>query len=250
MEFKLLILQFYLKRKILCWVALKAVGDDKRDRQSWKSFALTNDFWLPRAERISPNWHWHFVQEIDFYCYSPFLSLLSARFKGLRIAAVFGCLGTCLGAWVKVLGVHPDLFYVAFIGQSIVAASQVFILSLPAKLAAVWFGPNQVSSACSIGVFGNQVSVTTISYFMPWNGEKLGKNRKSLPVSKPCSFSSDGGFVWRWWNRLSAVEKLFVLTSLPNATPKKYLWANFSRKLSADIFGPKDDKSFCGFTFL
>lgn len=64
---------------------------------------------------------------------------------------------------MKVLGVHPDLFYVAFIGQSIVAASQVFILSLPAKLAAVWFGPNQVSSACSIGVFGNQVSVTTIS---------------------------------------------------------------------------------------
>lgn len=60
---------------------------------------------------------------------------------------------------MKVLGVHPDLFYVAFIGQSIVAVSQVFILSLPAKLAAVWFGPNQVSSACSIGVFGNQVSV-------------------------------------------------------------------------------------------
>lgn len=74
------------------------------------------------------------------------------------MAAVFGCLGTCLGAWVKVLGTRPDLFYVAFIGQSIVAASQVFILSLPAKLAAVWFGPNQVSSACSIGVFGNQVS--------------------------------------------------------------------------------------------
>ena len=73
------------------------------------------------------------------------------------MAAIFGCLGTCLGAWIKILGANPDLFYVAFIGQSIVAASQVFILSLPAKLAAVWFGPNQVSSACSIGVFGNQV---------------------------------------------------------------------------------------------
>lgn len=35
---------------------------------------------------------------------------------------------------------------------------QVFILSLPARLAAVWFGLDQVSSACSIGVFGNQVS--------------------------------------------------------------------------------------------
>lgn len=74
------------------------------------------------------------------------------------MAAIFGCLGTCIGAWIKVLGVRPDLFYVAFIGQSIVAASQVFILSLPTKLAAVWFGSDQVSSACSLGVFGNQVS--------------------------------------------------------------------------------------------
>jgi FLVCR family feline leukemia virus subgroup C receptor-related protein len=53
--------------------------------------------------------------------------------------------------------VDPNLFYVAFIGQAIVGASQVFVLSLPAKVAAVWFGPNQVSSACSIGVFGNLV---------------------------------------------------------------------------------------------
>lgn len=41
---------------------------------------------------------------------------------------------------------------------------QVFILSLPARVAAVWFGPDQVSSACSIGVFGNQVSVCIIQY--------------------------------------------------------------------------------------
>ncbi|KAL7045994.1 hypothetical protein ACKWTF_002426 [Chironomus riparius] len=85
---------------------------------------------------------------------------------GLRTAAIFGCLGTCLGAWIKILGVNPDLFYVAFIGQSIVAASQVFILSLPTKLAAVWFGPNQVSSACSIGVFGNQLGIA-IGFLFP-----------------------------------------------------------------------------------
>lgn len=86
-------------------------------------------------------------------------------FQGLRVAALCGCLGTCLGAWIKVLAIEPHLFWVAFIGQAIVATSQVFILSLPAKLAAVWFGPNQVSSACSIGVFGNQVS-RKISYFI------------------------------------------------------------------------------------
>lgn len=83
--------------------------------------------------------------------------MISFNFQGLRKAVIFGSVGTCLGAWIKVLAVQPHLFYVAFIGQSIVAVSQVFVLSLPAQLAAVWFGPNQVSSACSVGVFGNQV---------------------------------------------------------------------------------------------
>lgn len=45
--------------------------------------------------------------------------------QGLRVTAICGVLGTCLGAWIKVFSVHPDLFYVSFIGQTIVAASQV-----------------------------------------------------------------------------------------------------------------------------
>lgn len=65
--------------------------------------------------------------------------------------------GTCAGSWIKVGSVSPDRFWVGFLGQAIVALSQVFVLSVPARLAAVWFGPSQVSSACSIGVFGNQV---------------------------------------------------------------------------------------------
>ncbi|XP_058126581.1 heme transporter FLVCR2 [Anopheles ziemanni] len=85
---------------------------------------------------------------------------------GLRIAAISGVLGTCLGAWVKCFSVSPELFWVGFVGQSIVAASQVFILSLPAKVAAVWFGPDQVSSACSIGVFGNQLGIA-VGFLVP-----------------------------------------------------------------------------------
>uniref|UniRef100_A0A1B0G294 Uncharacterized protein n=1 Tax=Glossina morsitans morsitans TaxID=37546 RepID=A0A1B0G294_GLOMM len=77
---------------------------------------------------------------------------------GLRITAVVGIFGTCIGSWVKVFAVQPHLFFLSFAGQSIVALSQVFILSLPARLAAVWFGPDQVSFACSVGVFGNQVN--------------------------------------------------------------------------------------------
>lgn len=73
------------------------------------------------------------------------------------MAILLGAIGTCIGAWIKVFSIAPDRFMITFIGQTIVAASQAFVLSLPARVAAVWFGQNEVSSACSIGVFGNQV---------------------------------------------------------------------------------------------
>jgi len=72
---------------------------------------------------------------------------------------VSGAFGTMFGAWLKVLSSRPDRFYMTMLGQTIVASSQVFILNLPARLAAVWFGPSEVSTACSIGVFGNQVKL-------------------------------------------------------------------------------------------
>ncbi|XP_028171491.1 uncharacterized MFS-type transporter C09D4.1-like, partial [Ostrinia furnacalis] len=75
---------------------------------------------------------------------------------GLRVTTIIGSLGTCLGAWLKVFSVPQDMFWLGFTGQTVVAMSQVFILNVPPRLAAVWFGADQVSSACSIGVFGNQ----------------------------------------------------------------------------------------------
>ena len=43
------------------------------------------------------------------------------------------------------------------IGQTVVACSQMFVLSIPPRLAAVWFSPEEISRACAVGVFGNQV---------------------------------------------------------------------------------------------
>lgn len=64
---------------------------------------------------------------------------------------------TCAGSWIKILAVRNQ-FWVAFIGQAVIALANNFVIAVPARLAAVWFGPSQVASACSIGVFGNQVS--------------------------------------------------------------------------------------------
>jgi MFS transporter, FLVCR family, feline leukemia virus subgroup C receptor-related protein len=65
--------------------------------------------------------------------------------------------GTLIGSWIKVFSVHPDLFWVTFLGQTIVALSQTYVLSIPVPLAAAWFGPKEVSTACSIGLLGPQV---------------------------------------------------------------------------------------------
>ncbi|XP_014220220.1 feline leukemia virus subgroup C receptor-related protein 2 [Trichogramma pretiosum] len=86
---------------------------------------------------------------------------------GLRYSTILGAVGTAIGSWIKCFSVSPDLFWLTFTGQTIVAVSQTFILSVPARLAAVWFGPDQVSSACSIGVFGNQLGVAIGFLFPP-----------------------------------------------------------------------------------
>lgn len=49
------------------------------------------------------------------------------------------------------------MFYLAIIGQVPTAVGQVFLWSLPTKLATTWFGPEEVSTACAIGVLGTQL---------------------------------------------------------------------------------------------
>ncbi|KAK0426504.1 hypothetical protein QR680_009742 [Steinernema hermaphroditum] len=85
---------------------------------------------------------------------------------GLRISILIGAFGNCIGAWIKVLSTHPNGFWITFVGQTIVGSSQVFILGIPPRLAAVWFGPKQVSTACAAGVFGNQLGIA-IGFVLP-----------------------------------------------------------------------------------
>ena len=96
---------------------------------------------------------------IYMLCYIPLIfpaSWLLER-KGLRITLICGAFLNALGAWIKCACVSPDRFPVLMFAQTICAIAQIFILGIPAALSSVWFGPNQVSTATSIGVFGNQV---------------------------------------------------------------------------------------------
>ncbi|MCP9260930.1 Feline leukemia virus subgroup C receptor-related protein 2 [Dirofilaria immitis] len=85
---------------------------------------------------------------------------------GLRVSIILGSGGNCIGAWIKMFSTRPDAFWITFLGQTIVGFSQMFILSIPPRLAAVWFGSKQVSTACAIGVFGNQLGIA-IGFLLP-----------------------------------------------------------------------------------
>lgn len=83
--------------------------------------------------------------------------------RGLRLVALIATFLNALGAWLKCAAVRPDLFALLMTAQTICAVAQVFILGIPARLAAVWCGPNEVSTATAIGVFGNQVSAVSLT---------------------------------------------------------------------------------------
>ncbi|POI25191.1 hypothetical protein CIB84_011058 [Bambusicola thoracicus] len=78
--------------------------------------------------------------------------------KGLRLIALLGSALNALGAWVKLGSLRPQLFAVTVLGQVICSLAQVFILGMPSRIASVWFSSREVSTACSIAVFGNQVT--------------------------------------------------------------------------------------------
>ncbi|XP_038582466.1 feline leukemia virus subgroup C receptor-related protein 1 [Micropterus salmoides] len=86
--------------------------------------------------------------------------------KGLRLTALLGAGLNCVGAWLKCASVSPERFGVTVTAQVICSVAQVFILGLPSRIASVWFGPREVSTACATAVLGNQLGVA-IGFLLP-----------------------------------------------------------------------------------
>ncbi|XP_013188527.1 uncharacterized MFS-type transporter C09D4.1 isoform X2 [Amyelois transitella] len=132
----------------------------------WIQYSIIQDAVVKYYDVSSNTVYW--TSMIFMITYIPLIfpgSFLLDR-VGLRITTIIGAFGTCAGAWLKVFSVPQDMFWLGFLGQTVVAVSQVFILNVPPRLAAVWFGADQVSSACSVGVFGNQLGVA-VGFFLP-----------------------------------------------------------------------------------
>ncbi len=108
------------------------------------------------AEAFAVDW----LSMIYMLTYIPFIFPVTWLLdkKGLRVTALLANALNCAGTWIKVASAKPHLFWLTMLGQFASSLSQVFILGMPSRLASVWFGADEVSTACSIGVFGNQVS--------------------------------------------------------------------------------------------
>ncbi|XP_069574676.1 choline/ethanolamine transporter flvcr2a isoform X3 [Brachyistius frenatus] len=94
----------------------------------------------------------------------PVMWLLDNR--GLRDVVVVGSAFNCIGAWIRTGTADPDMFAVTFFGQFVCSVATVYVLGIPSRLASLWFGQREVSTACSIGVLGNQMGIA-IGFLVP-----------------------------------------------------------------------------------
>ncbi|KAL3280217.1 hypothetical protein HHI36_017716 [Cryptolaemus montrouzieri] len=77
----------------------------------------------------------------------------------LKTSSMIGAGLTAVGNCLKLLAISPGNFYWVIISQSFCAVAQVFMLITPSKIASVWFGAEEVSTACAIGLFGTQIGL-------------------------------------------------------------------------------------------
>ncbi|CAO3655763.1 unnamed protein product [Mucor hiemalis] len=81
--------------------------------------------------------------------------------NGLQRGIMIGATLNAIAAGVRWLGATPSLFgfVVLFFGQTIAAVAQVFMLSIPPRLAVAWFPEREINVATSIAVSANNLGI-------------------------------------------------------------------------------------------
>ncbi|XP_071780265.1 choline/ethanolamine transporter flvcr2a isoform X1 [Centroberyx gerrardi] len=132
----------------------------------WIQYGIINNIFMKFYNVDSFDIDW--LSMVYMLTYIPFIFPVTWLLdkKGLRVIALVATAINCIGTWIKVASVRPSLFWVTMLGQFACSLAQVFILGMPSRLASVWFGSDEVSTACSIGVFGNQLGIA-IGFLVP-----------------------------------------------------------------------------------
>ncbi|XP_069694726.1 choline/ethanolamine transporter FLVCR1-like isoform X2 [Periplaneta americana] len=129
---------------------------------------------------------------------------------GLRWHIIVGTFTMALGATVKVFSVEPHLFWVTFVGQTLVSLSQAVVLPLPQYVAAIWFGANQVSTACAIAVNGTMLGIA-LGLLLP---PMIVHNHDNLEM-----VGAGLEYMFYWTAGLSALSFVFALIFLEAEPP-------------------------------
>jgi MFS transporter, FLVCR family, feline leukemia virus subgroup C receptor-related protein len=138
------------------WIHINIIGD------------VALYYWNASLPADNPAFAIDWLSMVYMLAYVPLILPASSflnRF-GLRYSAVLGSALNAIGAWLKCAALSPDRFAVLMTGQTVCAIAQLFVLNMPPRLAAVWFGPDELSTATSLGVFGNQVGCA-IGFLLP-----------------------------------------------------------------------------------
>eukprot|EP00058_Branchiostoma_floridae_P011564 XP_002597052.1 hypothetical protein BRAFLDRAFT_282994 [Branchiostoma floridae] len=143
----------------------------------FSSYSLSNNFqWIHYSviSNITVRYYRVSILAVDWLSMVYMLTYIPLIFPttwildryGLRVVGLLGSSLNCIGAWLKVAGVGRERFAVTMFAQTVCSVAQIFILGMPARVAAVWFGPREVSTATSIGVFGSQLGIA-LGFLIP-----------------------------------------------------------------------------------
>ncbi|XP_015511665.2 uncharacterized MFS-type transporter C09D4.1-like [Neodiprion lecontei] len=94
------------------------------------------------------------------------VSYLTNRIS-LRRTILITTTGVSIGCWIKVFAASPDRFDLAIFAQLLFGVFQVFVLSVPGRLASHWFGPKEVALATAVGFYGPQAGMIVCSLTVP-----------------------------------------------------------------------------------
>ncbi|ORZ18146.1 major facilitator superfamily domain-containing protein [Absidia repens] len=87
--------------------------------------------------------------------------------RGIMIGAVLNLFGAMI-RWYG--GSSPTLcgFFFLFIGQTLAALAQVFMLAIPPQLAVAWFPASEINFATAIAVSANNLGIAMGCLWSPW----------------------------------------------------------------------------------
>ncbi len=79
---------------------------------------------------------------------------------GLKFTIIIGSVLNGIGSCLRCAGANRDGFVFVFIGNTFAALAQSFLMFIPPRLAAVWFGEHERATASAIGVLMNLFGIS------------------------------------------------------------------------------------------